>query len=79
MAAGSVHAYPLQLLLEQLFAGGVLFLGLLGKELLLLQPRLVIALVGVGASAVELEDPFGDVGEEVAVVGDDDQGAIELV
>ena len=43
--------------------------------LLLLEPRRVIALVGNAAAAIELEDPAGDVVEEIAVVGDDEDGA----
>ncbi len=43
--------------------------------LLLHQPRRVIALVGNAAAAVELENPTGDVVEEIAVVGDDQNGA----
>ena len=37
---------------------------------LLLQVRRVVALVRVGAAAVEFEDPLGDVVQEVPVVGD---------
>jgi hypothetical protein len=40
---------------------------------LLLQPRGIVALVGDAAAAVELEDPAGDVVEEIAVVGDDQE------
>ncbi len=43
--------------------------------LLLLEPRRVIALVGNAAAAIELENPAGDVVEEIAVVGDDEDGA----
>ena len=43
--------------------------------LLLLQPRRVIALVRNAAAAVEFENPPGDVVEEVAVVGDDQDRA----
>ena len=50
--------------------------GLLEQALgLLLEPGGVVALVGDAAAAVELEDPAGDVVEEVAVVGDDQDGA----
>ena len=42
---------------------------------LLLQPGGVVALPRDAAAAVELEDPAGDVVEEVAVVGDDQDGA----
>ena len=48
---------------------------LLEPLLLLLQPGRVIALVGNAAAAVELENPAGDVVEEIAVVGDDQDGA----
>ena len=48
---------------------------LLQPLLLLLEPGRVIALVGNAASAVEFEDPAGDVVEEVAVVGDDEDRA----
>jgi hypothetical protein len=40
---------------------------------LLLQPAGIIALVGDAAAAVEFEDPAGDVVEEIAVVGDDQE------
>ena len=43
---------------------------------LLLQVGRVVALVGVRAAAVELEDPLGDVVEEVPVVGDGQDGAL---
>ena len=50
------------------------FLG--GEPLeLLAEPRRVVALEGNAAAAVEFEDPAGDLIEEVAVVGDDDDGA----
>ena len=44
-------------------------------NLLLLEPAGVVAFVGDSAPAVELEDPAGDVVEEVAVVGHGDDGA----
>ncbi len=48
-----------------------LLTGLLLEALaLLLEPAGVVALVGDAAAAVELEDPAGDVVEEVAIVGD---------
>src|SRR6266568_1603539 len=43
--------------------------------LLLLEPGRIIALVGNAAAAIELEDPAGDVVEEIAVVGDDQDRA----
>src|SRR5918998_1552814 len=58
----------------------LLLAALLGEALLLLlEPGRVVALVRDAAAAVELEDPAGDVVEEVAVVGDDQDGALVLV
>ena len=53
------------------------FLAALLREplLLLREPGRVVALVGNAAAAIELEDPAGDVVEEVAIVGDDQDGA----
>src|SRR5262249_5886920 len=48
---------------------------LLEPLLLLPEPSRVISLVGNAAAAIELEDPAGDVVEEVAVVGDDQNRA----
>ena len=45
------------------------------SRVLLFQPLGVVALPRNAAAAVELEDPAGDVVEEVAVVGDDEDGA----
>ncbi|GIX34514.1 MAG: hypothetical protein KatS3mg126_0293 [Lysobacteraceae bacterium] len=53
----------------------LLVLLLLQALLLLHQPLGVVALPGDAAAAVELEDPFGGVVEEVAVVGDRHHGA----
>ena len=69
------HANPLQLALKCLatFAGLLLLLRhALG---LLVEPGGVVATPGNALAAVELEDPTGDVIEEVAVVGDADDGA----
>ena len=68
-------AHPLELGLERTLAGRLLLL--LGREprLLLLEPTGVVALVRDPAAAVELEDPAGDVVEEVPVVSDGDDGA----
>ena len=53
-----------------------IFAAFLFETLLLLhQPGGVIALVGYALAAVEFEDPAGDVIEEVAVVGDDQDRA----
>ncbi|MNE80317.1 hypothetical protein D3C80_1768770 [compost metagenome] len=59
--------------------GGFL-LGLLGQTGGLgFQPLRVVALEGDALAAVELENPAGDVVEEVAVVGDRHHGAGEVV
>ena len=55
--------------------GGFLAAFLLEPLLLLAEPGGVVALVGDAAAAIELENPAGDVVEEVAVVGDDEDGA----
>ena len=75
LAALGVLAHPLELVLEPLGELGVL-LALDGQALLLLlQVGGVVALVRVGAAAVELEDPLRDVVEEVPVVGHGQDGA----
>ena len=51
------------------------FSSLREPRLLLLEPAGVVALVRDALAAVELEDPAGHVVEEVAVVGDGDDGA----
>src|SRR5690349_601500 len=48
---------------------------LLQTLLLLLEPGRVVALIGNPSSAIELKDPAGDIVEEVAVVGDYEDGA----
>ena len=75
LAGAGRGADPLQLARERAPAGGLLFL-LDGQPLLLLvQPGGIVALPRDTAPAVELEDPAGDVVQEVAVVGDRDHGA----
>ena len=73
-----VRADPFELRGDRALAGllGALFLG--QARLLLLQPAGVVALVGDALAAVELEDPAGDVVEEVAVVGDRHDRALVL-
>ncbi len=48
---------------------------LLQALLLLLEPAGVVALIGNAAAAIELEDPAGDIVEEIAVVGHRHDGA----
>ena len=73
-----VRAHPFELRGDRALAAllRALFLGEPG--LLLLEPARVVALVGDALAAVELEDPAGDVVEEVAVVGDRDDRALVL-
>ena len=66
---------PLALAGERLGAGVVLAAFLAHALGLGLEIGGVVALVGDAAAAIELEDPAGDVVEEVAVVGDDHHGA----
>ena len=42
---------------------------------LLPEPGRIISLIGNAVAAIELENPAGDVVEEIAVVGDDQDGA----
>ena len=69
------HPHPFELALERAAAGLVRLLLPRQAFLLLLEPRRVVALERDAATAVELEDPLGDVVEEVAVVGDRDDGS----
>ncbi len=66
---------PLLLARERLLARLLLAAFLLEPLLLLHQPGRIVALVGNALAAIELEDPAGDVVEEVAVVGDDQDRA----
>ena len=67
--------HPLALALQRALAGLLLAPLLLQPLLLLLQPGRVVALVRNTAAAVELEDPAGDIVEEVAVMGNDQDRA----
>ena len=73
------HTYPLQLALEGLAAFALLLLLHRQAGGLLLQPGAVVALPGDAFAAVELENPAGHMVEEVAVVGDGDDGAFVLL
>ena len=69
LARLGVGPHPLQLALQHLGPLGVLGPLDLEPVLLGLEVGGVVALVGVGLAAVELEDPLRDVVEEVPVVG----------
>ncbi len=68
---GDPFAFRLDCALARFFLTALLRKALL----LLLQPGGVIALVRNAATAIEFENPAGDVVEEVAVMGDDQDGA----
>jgi hypothetical protein len=66
---------PFLFALQGALVGDILAAFLRHALLLLRQPGGVVALVGNALAAVELENPRGDVVEEVAVMGDDQNGA----
>src|SRR6185503_16928155 len=72
-ARGEPH--PLQLALERLLPRALRLLLLLEPIALLLEPARVVALPRDAFTAVQLEDPAGDVVEEVAIVRDRDDRA----
>src|SRR6185436_287433 len=63
---------PLELLLQLPLAGRLGLLLLREPLGLLLEPPGVVALERVAPTVIELEDPPGDVVEEVTIVGDGD-------
>src|SRR5690606_7401506 len=75
LAGARAHVDPFELARERAtpLALGLLFL--LEALALLIEPGGVVALPRDALAAIELEDPSGDVVEEVAVVGDRDDGA----
>src|SRR5205085_246276 len=66
---------PFLLARQRALMRGLLAALLLEALLLLHQPGRIVALIGNAAAAIELEDPAGDIVEEVAVVGDDQDRA----
>ena len=79
LAGARRHADPLELAGEGAAAGLVDLLLLREPVVLLLEPARVVAFPRNPVAAVELEDPARDVVEEVAIVGDRDDGAVVLV
>ena len=69
------HANPFELALERPLPLGLGLLLLRQPLLLLLEPRRVVPFPGNAAAAIELENPAGDVVEEVAIVRDGDDRA----
>ena len=79
VAAFGVVAHPFEFLFEGAAVRGFLFFFDGQAFFFLFQPGGVVALVGDTFAAVEFEYPASDVVEEVAVVGDGDDGAGEVV
>mmetsp|Transcript_10006 Transcript_10006/g.17429 ORF Transcript_10006/g.17429 Transcript_10006/m.17429 type:complete len:316 (+) Transcript_10006:249-1196(+) len=72
------HLDPLELALQGALACLVRLLLLCEPLGLLVQPRGVVALPRDASAAIELKNPAGHVVEEVPVVGDGDDGALEV-
>src|SRR5438552_1803992 len=66
------RSHPFELARKRLLARGLLLLLDEEPRALLLEPRAVVALIRDAEPAVQLENPAGDVVEEVAIVGDRD-------
>ena len=79
VAAFGVVAYPFEFLLEGAAVCGFLFFFDGEAFFFLLKPGGVVALIRDAFAPVEFENPAGDVIEEVAVVGNGDNGAGEVV
>ncbi|CAJ7141519.1 Uncharacterised protein [Burkholderia pseudomallei] len=77
LTALRVLAHPLQFLLDRLLARRFGRFFLLQAFFLLVEPAAVVAFPRNAVAAVELENPFGRVVEEVAIVRDRDDGARE--
>ncbi len=69
------HPNPFELALERALPFRLGLLLLLEPFLLLLEPRRVVPFPGNAAAAIELENPAGDVVEEIPIVRDGDDGA----
>ncbi len=69
------HANPFEFALQGLLALSFRFVFLAEAVLFLLQPRRIVSFPGDAGAAVEFENPAGDIVEEVAVMGDGDDGA----
>ena len=75
VATLGVGAHPFQFRLHGLGVGGFLFLLDFQPLFLLFQPGGVVALPRNAVTAIQFQNPAGDIVEEVAVVGDGDHGA----
>ena len=64
------HAHPFELALQRSLPLALGLLLLLDPVLLLVQPRRVVAFPGDAVTAIELEDPAGDIVEKVPIVRD---------
>src|SRR3954447_14584532 len=79
LARARRHADPFELALEGLLLARLGLLFLLEAVGFLLEPRRVIAFPRDPAPAIELEDPAGDVVEEIAVVSHGDDRALVVL
>ena len=75
LARARRHADPFELALERSLPFRLGLFLLRESVLLLFEPRRIVAFPGDAAAAIELENPAGDVVEEVAIVGDGDDRA----
>ena len=75
LARARRHADPVELALQRSLPLALGLLFLLQAVRLLLEPAGVVAFVGNAVAAIELENPAGDVVEEVAIVRDRDDRA----
>ena len=75
LARARRHANPFELAFERALTPGLGLFLLRETILFLLEPRRVVALPRNAPPAIELENPAGDVVQEVAIVGDGDDGA----
>ena len=73
------HAHPLELALQRTAAILVALLLAQHALLLLLEPAGVVAFERDSLAAVELEDPLGDIVQEVSVVGDRNDSAVVVL
>src|SRR6476646_9033824 len=79
LARAGRESHPIELALQRALPRRLGFFSGREARFLLLKPRGVVALVRNAVAAIELEDPAGDVVEEVAVVSDGDDGPLEVV
>ncbi len=70
---------PFQLVLQRALARRLLAFLLRQAFLLLLQPRRIVPLIGNALTAIDFQDPSGDVVEKIAIVGHHHDGAVVIL